>query len=521
MIETAIIGAGLCGLAIARGLQRQGASYAVYEARWRLGGRVQTALNATTGMAVDLGPTWYWPETQPRMARLVDELGLESFPQHDTGELLDLADHDKAPVLVQRTNLHEGARRLEGGMGSLIRMLAADLPETALQLRHELVRVVDRGDHVLLQFRRGEDFIEVPARRVVLALPPRLLEQRLDFQPPLDDALRQTLRATATWMAAQAKALVVYRKPFWRQQGHSGNAFVHHGHAVLGEIFDACDAEGERAALGGFFSLPAELRQALKAGMAMLVSSQMVQLFGQEAENGRQYLQDWATEAYTCADLDLTEPARQLENGHPELRREHWGGRLQFAGSETAAYGGGHLEGALDTAARVLRALQPAQQAPAAADHNAASLGQFGEWVGTQQPAAFERYRRLFQQDLALQRHQQLTQRSVLTAMEQTYGEALAQLEQLPLTDATPAQQGRSSLTPLVLAPFSGFNKSLLEQVVAYNRSSCAISNFPDEHQVPPDYLETIARDLAAAWREFALAANQLLLAKTGVAEAA
>ncbi len=53
MIETAIVGAGLCGLAIASGLQRRGASYAVFEARGRPGGRVQTAMNATTGMAVD------------------------------------------------------------------------------------------------------------------------------------------------------------------------------------------------------------------------------------------------------------------------------------------------------------------------------------------------------------------------------------------------------------------------------------------------------------------------------------
>ena len=91
--------------------------------------------------------------------------------------------------------------------------------------------------------------------------------------------------------------------------------------------------------------------------------------------------------------------------------------------------------------------------------------------------------------------------------MEQVYSEALAVLEELPFDAA-------AELTPKVLAPFLGFNKALLDEVVLFNRGSCALSNFPDEHAVSPEYLETIARDLAAAWREFAFGVNALLGAK-------
>lgn len=75
-------------------------------------------------------------------------------------------------------------------------------------------------------------------------------------------------------------------------------------------------------------------------------------------------------------------------------------------------------------------------------------------------------------------------------------------------------QRGRSDLTPSVLTPFEGFNRALLDAAVDFNRTSCAISNFGDEHDPSEAYLATISCDLAAAWREFALNTNRLLLFK-------
>jgi monoamine oxidase len=56
--------------------------------------------------------------------------------------------------------------------------------------------------------------------------------------------------------------------------------------------------------------------------------------------------------------------------------------------------------------------------------------------------------------------------------------------------------------------------QGLLDDVIAFNRTSCALSNFPDEHHLSKDYVQTILRDIAAAWQEFSLSANRLLLAK-------
>lgn len=525
MLETAIVGGGLCGLTLARHLRAQGREFLLFEARDRLGGRILSVSSELTGTALDMGPSWFWPKTQPRITRLIADLGLTSFPQHDTGKVLSLADRDKQPDVLDRPDLHGGAHRIEGGMGALVQAISRDLGPENIRLEHLLTAVLDRGDYVVMRFRCGEVTAEVKTRRVVLAMPPRLLEERVEFEPPLDGQIQEAMRETSTWMADQAKVMVSYDEPFWRANGHSGNAFVHHEHVVLGEIFDACDSSGTKAALGGFFALPADSRSALRRGMSMLVSSQLVQVFGPKAEHGEQHLQDWANEPYTSSTRDKAPPDNHPEYGHPSLRWPQWKGKLFFGGSETASYGGGYLEGALEAATRIQRVLvqananiRPDERLP---DTVRSSLDHFSAWVSAQRSEVCERYRRLLHQILAGPRKEQITQCAVVAAMEQVYSEALALLDALcfdsPEADVT---EGRAALTREVLAPFIGFNKALLDDVVRFNRGSCALSNFPDEHGLSSEYLETITRDLAAAWQEFAVNVNALLLAKAPTASA-
>ena len=516
MLDTAIVGGGLCGLALARGMQEQNRSFAVYEARNRLGGRILSVPSAVAGLSADLGPTWYWPDIQPRMARLVEDLGLPSFPQHDDGTVLHLTDHDKPPETVVMPRLHGGARRLVGGMATLVWMLAELLPVETLHLDHELMAVHDRGDHVDLQFQQGTEQVWIQARHVVLAMPPRLLEQHIHFEPALDAPLMAVMAATPTWMADQAKVVIGYDHPFWREAGHAGNAFVSHDHVALREIYDACDATGQKAALGGFFALPPEFRLAVPtASLNMLVSSQLTQIFGDEASAGEQHIQNWAAERFTCSNRDLSPTESHPDYGDLNLRRQLWNGKLHLGGSETAGYGGGYLEGALDAAARIQRALVEPNAPARHGTPNDATLAHFGAWVADQRSGALAHYRQHLHQYLSDQRRDQLTQRALLGTVEQIYSAALDLLSALPINmTGVGVQRGRSDLTPRVLTPFEGFNRALLDAAVDFNRTSCAISNFGDEHDPGEEYLATISRDLAAAWREFAINTNRVLLAK-------
>ena len=80
--DVLIAGAGLAGLAAARALDAAGVSALVVEARDRVGGRTWSA--PVGGAVFDLGGQWIGPG-QPRMYRLAQELGLETFPTFERG----------------------------------------------------------------------------------------------------------------------------------------------------------------------------------------------------------------------------------------------------------------------------------------------------------------------------------------------------------------------------------------------------------------------------------------------------
>lgn len=85
-VHTVVVGGGIAGLVAARDLLAAGREVAVLEARDRVGGRVLNH-HLSDGTAVEVGGQWIGP-TQLRMAKLVAELGLETFPTYNTGEHL-------------------------------------------------------------------------------------------------------------------------------------------------------------------------------------------------------------------------------------------------------------------------------------------------------------------------------------------------------------------------------------------------------------------------------------------------
>jgi len=518
LVDVAIVGAGLCGLALARSLHAQGLTLALIEARERLGGRALTRHCEATGQALDLGPTWFWPDTEPRIAALLEELGLSCVAQHDPGDALWLTDPNREPERREAPEgVHAGAFRIAGGAARLAGALAASLPAESIQTGAALRLLRDRGAYLELQIETGGRSRLLRARHVVLALPPRLVHERVVFDPPLSMALTEALAATPTWMAAQAKVVTSFARPFWRAAGQSGNAFVRHPQAMLAEVFDASDDATSAGALGGFIALNAAQRAEFRRGMPLLIESQLAQLYGAQAQQGgRQYVADWATEAWTCSSADRDGPAEYPQAG-ALLRQAHWGGRLYFGGSESAAHGAGHMEGALEAAARIGRSLAPACAASGTPAKPADALAQFAAIVSACRAQAPARYRQHLTRQLSTQQTEQLTQRALLATVEQVYSEALETLDGL-LPDLgadllSPVRAGRHALTPGLLAAFEGWNGQLLAAALSFNGSSCALSNFPEEHRPDAALQRAITLDLAAAWREFALDVNARLLA--------
>ncbi len=344
-VRIAIIGGGLAGLYAAYRLHRLGIAFDLFEARNRLGGRIL----ATGSGGFDLGPSWFWPDFQLRMQALVTELGLPVFEQYTAGAMML---EDRAVGVVRRAGYVSGntSMRLEGGTAQLVSALSARLPAAHVHLNASLQAVNDDG--VLMQpvFADGPDRLQTYTH-IWLALPPRLIAG-IQFTPALPERDLQTLKAVPTWMAAHAKYVAHYARPFWREAGLSGDAFSRIG--PLAEVHDAGNNQG--AALFGFFGINAAQRARLTPPEIKLACrAQLVRLFGEQAaEPIEESFYDWAADPCTATEQD------RLSNGeHVALDAEivlaaPWANRVRLIGSEAALEQGGYMEGALAAVDRVL-----------------------------------------------------------------------------------------------------------------------------------------------------------------------
>ena len=134
------------------------------------------------------------PRTQPAITRLVADLGLASFEQHDDGRVLHLFDPNRAPQTrgadraaacrpptpsvpaTARCGARRRAARGRRHRRGHRRAGPAAADRAAAPGPAASKRVVDHGDFIELRLRYGAALYSVNARRVVLALPPRVAD---------------------------------------------------------------------------------------------------------------------------------------------------------------------------------------------------------------------------------------------------------------------------------------------------------------------------------------------------------
>ncbi|MEM8838356.1 MAG: FAD-dependent oxidoreductase, partial [Pseudomonadota bacterium] len=273
-------------------------------------------------------------------------LGVTLEPQFDKGDAIaDLSERESG----RRQFLpgQDGISRIKGGPSALIDALSARLPEAAIETGVSVSGLAQEQDGLQIIANTGK----FQAEYAVLAVPPRIARQTFAFTPDLKKGLSSAMDAAPTWMAPQAKAVLVYEKPFWRDQGLSGRVASRVGPLI--EIHDMGNSDDDRGILFGFLGVPHELRAQHADAIPAAIIAQMQRCFGAEGGNPLTLeTKDWATDPAIAARLDLT-----MLPAHPEIlpeiiRRPLYDGRLHFAGAETATRSPGLIEGALDAGTR-------------------------------------------------------------------------------------------------------------------------------------------------------------------------
>lgn len=349
--DTLIIGGGLGGLYAAYLLTQKNLPFVILEARDRMGGRILTAEHQ--GFFPDLGPSWYWPEINPKLMHLIQTLGLRGYQQFEQG----MGRFETAHGLVQTVRgyaTQPACWRLNRGMAALIAGLEKKIPQGSIRLNSPVCEIERKKDHTLISI--GE--IGKPPRarfrspRVILALPPRLAAATILFTPDLSFDLTQAMLKMGTWMAGQAKFYALYPAPHWRQKGFSGQAFSQQG--PLGEIHDGSNRDQGPYGLMGFLNIPAAQRNK-KNALTRAILVQLAAIYGPSAAQPTQfYYQDWAREKYTATQYDQSPMHNHPLYQPPAGQSAIWDEMIQFAGSETADQHGGYLEGALGGAQRAV-----------------------------------------------------------------------------------------------------------------------------------------------------------------------
>ena len=245
-------------------------------------------------------------------------------------------------------------RRFHQGAQYISERVAAELGERViLQAPVHMISQDEQGVRV------ASDTLLVRAKRAIIAIPPTLAG-RLRYRPALP-AYRDQLTQRVP-MGTVIKVQCLYPRPFWRDEGYSGQITCDEGAVRI--TFDNSPASGTPGVLMGFIEGNEGRvwgRRTREERQAEVIAC-FVRYFGEQAAHPSEYVeQNWAEEEYSrgCY-AGFMAPGVWTSYGEALSQPI---GRLHWAGTETATVWNGYMDGALQSgeraAAEVLQALLP------------------------------------------------------------------------------------------------------------------------------------------------------------------
>jgi hypothetical protein len=143
---------------------------------------------------------------------------------------------------------------------------------------------------------------------------------------------------------------------------------------------------------------------------------------------------------------------------------------------------------------------------------NTTSLADFDQYVSELKQLVKRQYDRCINKDLSRQNWQDLFKRNITFVLKQAYEDSLTRLQQLSFDiDEVKAEKGFSQVAVQALKPFDGFAEELMQYALQKHRTSCALSNFPDEHNPSSDYIAEVIQELNKDWQAFAVQVNTIV----------
>ncbi|MEM6641402.1 MAG: FAD-dependent oxidoreductase [Bacteroidota bacterium] len=341
-----IIGGGLSGLLIGNRLKKAGISFKILEARDRLGGRIHTVMSADD-TPVEMGATWF-NDQHKNLKRLLEELGLSYFEQFMEGTSF-FQPFSNQPASAIPIPPQSASYRVAGGTASIIRVLAENLENEDVVLG-ESIQKIDFTEPPAMVI--GKDTYK--ASHVVLALPPKLWANTIDFNPTIPEQLMDIALNTHTWMEDSIKVALTFKRPFWKERKLSGTLFSNTG--PITEFYDHSTKEEDKYALCGFVS--PSFSSLTFADRKQRILDQLVYVFGNEVMEFIDFNEvAWSEENKTFTQ-NISSLYPHQNNGNPVYRSAYFEDRLLISSSEASPTFSGYMEGAVIAAEWVVDQLK-------------------------------------------------------------------------------------------------------------------------------------------------------------------
>jgi monoamine oxidase len=256
------------------------------------------------------------------------------------------AGNEQTPgTLARLLDIRNGAQelRFKGGSQLLAIRIAESLGDAVILSAP--VRAIDwQGRRV----RVKADGHVIAAERVIVATPPALAAA-IEYEPKLPTPRAQLYQR---WpMGSLMKIEAVYDRPFWRDEGLSGNAVL--GGGPIRTTFDNTPPTGSPGVFFGFVGgeyarrwsriPPDERRAAVLANFASVI--------GDRALEPVDYFEvDWPSEEWSRGGPVAYAPPGVLLDFGSTIREPV--GPIHWAGTETATFWNGYMEGAVRSGER-------------------------------------------------------------------------------------------------------------------------------------------------------------------------
>ena len=302
--------------------------------------------------------SWLDTVTTLPSARFLLEVATTSIFSAETSELSLLyaiayiasaGNETMVGTLERLTETPNGAQasRINGGTQLLAIKLAEQIGSSRVVLNRPVRSVTKSGGRYIVK----SDALSVTATNVVIAMSPPLAA-RISYDPILPasrDQLTQRLH-----MGALGKAIAIYQTPFWRANNLTGQVVSDSG--VVRSTFDSSPADGSYGAMMGFIEAD-EMRAfdgKSEDDVMSAVLQDYVNYFGpQAAEVGSWVIQRWDNEEWSRGGPVAFAPPRVLTQYGQALTTPFEG--IHFAGTESANYWVGYMDGAIRSGERVAK----------------------------------------------------------------------------------------------------------------------------------------------------------------------